>query len=263
MRHFLVVASSSRVARLFIKKALRNGHDVTAICRESDDKAALMRMEKLLSESTITPAETEINGSCGVLKAISRNILDPSTYSTILKQEPTIDSIFSFVGPSRLRDAMSSSYSIYTNTIKAIINGTAKNRSVEIYYHSSVGVMGIPAKARLELPANYTLIQKIGIHLVPVFRNVVESEKFLGESFNKDLKYIVFRPATLTNRKASRNIGYSFNETSYKNEMLPLSKAKTTISREDVAEEILRVAELSQEAREKYFSNAIYLAEMK
>ncbi len=158
---------------------------------------------------------------------------------------------------------MSSSYSIYTNTIKAIINGTAKNRSVEIYYHSSVGVMGIPAEARLELPENYSLIQKIGIHFVPVFRNVVESERLLGGALNKNLKYIVFRPATLTNKKASRNIGFSFNETGYRNEMFPLSKAKTTISREDVAEEILRVAELSQEARENYYSNAVYLVEMK
>ena len=33
MKHFLVIAASSRGARLFIEKALTNGHNVTAICR--------------------------------------------------------------------------------------------------------------------------------------------------------------------------------------------------------------------------------------
>ena len=62
-RHFLVVAASSRGARFFVKKALQQGHAVTAICRAEDEAAALARMAGLLVEATLTeggvaPSET-------------------------------------------------------------------------------------------------------------------------------------------------------------------------------------------------------------
>ena len=49
--HFLVVAAAARGARFFIKKALRQGHDVTALCRAADDQAAHERMTRLLQSS--------------------------------------------------------------------------------------------------------------------------------------------------------------------------------------------------------------------
>ena len=53
-RHFLVVAAASRGARFFVKKALSQGHDVTAICRADDDQGALDRVTGLIQERNLT-----------------------------------------------------------------------------------------------------------------------------------------------------------------------------------------------------------------
>ena len=52
-QHFLVIAAASRGARFFIKKALQQGHSVTALCRAADDHAALKRMEALLADTQL------------------------------------------------------------------------------------------------------------------------------------------------------------------------------------------------------------------
>ena len=44
---------------------------------------------------------------------------------------------------------------------------------------------------------------------------------------------------------------------------LPLRDAKMTISREDVAEEILRVATLPEQERVRWFGHGVYLVDMK
>jgi hypothetical protein len=77
------------------------------------------------------------------------------------------------------------------------------------------------------------------------------------------MKFVIFRPAWLTNDPAKRSYGYCFNTTGLDNETLPLRKAKTTISREDVAEEILRVSTLPKQERAEWFGHGVYLVDMK
>ena len=54
-RHFLVIAAAARGARFFIKNALKQGHDVTGLCRADSDKAALERINSLLQKTELTP----------------------------------------------------------------------------------------------------------------------------------------------------------------------------------------------------------------
>lgn len=89
------------------------------------------------------------------------------------------------------------------------------------------------------------------------------SETLLAQAATSGLKFVVFRPASLTTAPAKRSNGYCFDTTGLDNEMLPLRDAKTTISREDVAEEILRVATLPDEERAGWFGHGVYLVEMK
>ena len=76
------------------------------------------------------------------------------------------------------------------------------------------------------------------------------------------MKFIVFRPAWLTNGAAGRSYCYCFDTKGLDNERLPLRTAKMTISREDVAEEILRVSTLSDSERAMSFGNGVYLVDM-
>ena len=76
------------------------------------------------------------------------------------------------------------------------------------------------------------------------------------------MKFVVFRPAWLTNGAAGRSYGYCFDTTSWDNGRLPLRKAKMTISQEDVDEEILRVSTLSDSEKAMWFGHGVYLVDV-
>ena len=76
------------------------------------------------------------------------------------------------------------------------------------------------------------------------------------------MKFVVFRPAWLTKELLEDLAGYCFDTTGWDNEKLPLRNAKMTISREDVAEEILRVSTLSDSQRAMWFGHGVYLVDM-
>ncbi|EQC48634.1 NADH(P)-binding protein, PF13460 family [Bacteriovorax sp. BSW11_IV] len=262
MRHYLVVAAASRGARLFIKKALLKGHNVTALCRAPSDELALKRMQDLLEDTVLTPTNELMAQVPGRLIAKSANILKSNTYVKLLMDDLTIDSICCFVGPTKFKDMMSPRCTIYTDTISAILEGLKEARLVDLYFHSSVGVLGQPVNARLAIPQNFPFYLHQVLKFIPVFRNLVKSERILGGNDLKDFEYIVFRPASLTDGCAKRKFGYCFNETSYHDQMLPLKKAKLRISREDVAEEILRVTELDRQSRKKWVGQGVYLVDL-
>ena len=77
------------------------------------------------------------------------------------------------------------------------------------------------------------------------------------------LKFTVFRPAWLTTAPAKRNYGFCFDTASMNDGDFPLRDAKTTISREDVAEEMLRVATLPDHERAGWFGRGVYLVDRK
>jgi len=68
---------------------------------------------------------------------------------------------------------------------------------------------------------------------------------------------VIFRPTGLTNSPAKRQYGYSFDTTGLNKEELPLRHAKMSISREDVVEEILRVATLPESERVKWHGHKV------
>ena len=76
------------------------------------------------------------------------------------------------------------------------------------------------------------------------------------------MKFVVYRPAWLINGATRRSYGYCFDTTGWDNERLPVRNAKMTISREDVAEEILRVSTLSDLERTMWFGHGVYLVDM-
>ena len=263
MRHFLVVASSSRGGRLFIKKALQAGHSITALCRASPDEAATERLTNLLEEAELTPGGPVKADAPGKLIVRNNDILRSDTYQTILSEDATIDGLVSFVGPTKIKDMMSRKATLYTDTISAFLEGMKQSRTVEVIFHSSVGTEGAPRDAVLDWPKTFPYLSKFIPILFPVFKNVTQSERLLAHSDVKDLSYIVFRPATLTDGKAKRHYGYTIDHSSDNQPTLPMSNAGTTISREDVAEEILRVATLPEDERKKFYGHAIYLANFK
>ncbi len=263
MRHFLIVASSSRGGRFFIKKALQSGHNITALCRAPSHEKAEERMGDLLEQTHLTPGGPDPSGTPGIFKARNYNILDPETYTTLLKEDPSIDGIISFVGPTRLKQMMSRTCTLYTDTIQAILEGMKKSRSVEVLYHSSVGTEGAPYDAVVGWPKPYPFLAGLVPFFLPVFKNVTLSERLLARSDLNDLKFIVFRPATLTDAKAERHFGYSIDNSSDNQPTLPLKEAKTSIAREDVAEEILRVGTMPEAERAAFYGHALYLADLK
>ena len=76
------------------------------------------------------------------------------------------------------------------------------------------------------------------------------------------MKFVVYRPEWLTNGAARRSYVYCFDTTGWDNGRLPLRNAKMTISREDVAEEILRVSTLPDVERTMWFGQGVYLIDM-
>jgi len=264
MRHFLVVAAASRGGRLFIKKALQAGHNITALCRASSDEAATERLTKLLEEADLTPGGPAKADRAGKLVVKNNDILRSDTYQTIISEDPTIDGLVNFVGPTKIKELMSRKTTLYTDTISAMVEGMKQSHAVEVIFHSSVGTEGVPRDAVLDWPANFSFLSKLLVPIFfPVFNNVTLSERLLARSDVKDLSYIVFRPATLTDGKAMRHYGYAIDNSSDNQQTIPMSKADTKIAREDVAEEILRVATLPSEERKKFYGHAIYLADLK
>lgn len=262
--HFLVIAAASRGARFFIKKALRQGHSVTALCRSEDDPAALVRMQRLLAETTLTEGGQPAAEAEGELRASCMNILEPETYRLLLSEEPAIDRVCCFVGVVGVRQMMSRSHKLYTQTIGALIEGLSTSRYVEFYYHGSSGLEGPPGLGKPALPANFSPKWLLNLGLkIPAAQDCFDSETLLAQAATSGLKFVVFRPAWLTTAPAKRAYGYCFDTTGLDNEMLPLRDAKTTISREDVAEEILRVATLPDEERADWFGHGVYLVELK
>ena len=97
---------------------------------------------------------------------------------------------------------------------------------------------------------------------IPAAQDCFKSEGLLAEASGSGMKFIVFRPAWLTNGAAGRSYGYCFDTTGWDNERLPPHNVKMTISREDVAEEILRVSTLSDSERAMWFGHGVYLVDM-
>ncbi|MEM1132384.1 MAG: hypothetical protein AAGH53_05565 [Pseudomonadota bacterium] len=254
-RHFLIVAASSRCARFFALKALSQGHSVTALCRAADDAAALERMKAILREAIGEGEEPDFSG----LKAAARSILTPETYQSLLDEDLSIDAIACFVGPSKISEMLNPFNSIYTDTITAILSGMQRSRPVEVLYHSSVGVGGAPRDAYNYWPANFPALSSLVHILLPVFQNVRDSERlFEGPGFGHN-DYIVFRPSTLKDEPAvggTMSLTNLSRETPHKS---ALASAETIINREDVAEEMLRVALLDPAERSILYGSSLYL----
>ncbi len=262
-RHFLVVASASRGARFFVKKALSQGHDVRALCRAENDAAALQRMQDLLASTVLTPGGPTPHVTSGKLTARNSNILKPETYADLLSENPSIDAICCFVGVTKMKAMMSSKTTLYTDTIRAIVRGQENSRWVETFYHGSVGTEGVPGEGVTAWPANYYPFSNVTQLIFPVFKDVTRSEAILAEAQSRGLEFVIFRPSRLFDGPAKRQYGYSFDTTGLDKEDLPLRYAKRSISREDTAEEILRVATLPTTERAKWHGHGIYLVDMK
>ena len=260
--HFLVIAAASRGARFFSKQALRQGHDVTALCRAVDDEAALERMQKLLAQTSLTDGQVAEAHVPGELRASCLNILEAQTYERLLTSDASIDRVSCFVGVTGLRQMMSRSVKLYTQTIGALIEGMRASRWVEFFYHGSSGLEGPPGESHPQVPANFSPKWLLDLGLkVPAAQDCFESESLLAAAAVDGMKFTVFRPAWLTTAPASRNYGYCFDTTSMDDGAFPLRDAKTTIGREDVAEEILRVATLPDHERAQWFGRGVYLVD--
>jgi hypothetical protein len=268
-RHFLVVAAASRGARLFIKKALQQGHDVTAICRADSDDAALARMNTLLDDVILTEEQgSSTTGEKpvgkGTLKATNQNVTLSETYQSLLQSDPSIDAVCCFVGVTKVSDMFNKQNKLYSQTISAITTGMQNSRLIELYYHGSSGTEGVPGQSYAKLPDNFPVkwLMNMFNHM-PIVKNYRESEGVLAKAGEQGLPFVIFRPAYLTNKPAKRRYRYCFDTTGFDNEMLPIKSATTQISREDVVEEILRVASLSISERSDWFGHGVYLVDMK
>jgi len=262
--HFLVIASASRGARYFVKKALRQGHDVTALCRAKSDASALERMKLILDETPLLEEGVDFNLKPGVLSASKKDILQAETYRSLLGNDSSINRVCCFVGATTLRQMMSQRSQLYTRTVTALVEGMRNSRWVEFYYHGSSGIEGVPGKSIMKLPENFfpRCILNLGLK-IPAAKNCFESEAILANAQSEGLKFVVFRPAWLTSNPAKRSYGYCFDYTGVDNEQLPLRLTKTTISREDVAEEILRVCLLPDSKRCNWHGHGVYLVDFK
>ena len=263
-QHFLVIAAAARGARFFIKKALQRGHSVTALCRAAEAPTALERMEGLLGDTPLAAGGRSPAAVPGTLRAIDQSILAPETYASLLNADPSISRICCFVGVRGLRQMMSREAKLYTQTIGALVEGMRASRWVEIYYHGSSGVEGLPGQAKPQLPENFRpqWLMNLGLK-IPAAQDCFDSEALLARAAPLGLNFVIFRPAWLTTAPAKRSYGYCFDTTAMDNELLPLRDAKTTISREDVAEEILRVATLPEQERIQWFGHGVYLVDLK
>ena len=264
-RHFLVVAAASRGARFFIKNALRQGHDVTGLCRAASDTGSLERITQLLQETSLAPGGVPDYVKSGTLRAQNNNILEPQTYKKILDDHPSIDAIVCFVGVAvTIKGLYSRKLQLYTKTYGAMVEGMRTSRWVETFVHGSSGSEGVPGQHVYQVPANYRpkwLIELIGN--TRATQDYIKSEHILADASKSGLKFVLFRPAFLVAKPAKRNYGYCFDTTALDKAELPLKDTKTSISREDVAEEILRVATMPENQRSKWHGHGIYLVDLK
>ena len=134
--HFLVIAAASRSAQFFVKKALQQGHSVTALCRAVDDAGALALMQALLDKITITHGGLPSDDTAGIIEAFDRNILDSETYQMLINQDTTIGRVCCFVGVNSFGQILRKDIRLYSQTIQASITGMINSRWVEFYCHS-------------------------------------------------------------------------------------------------------------------------------
>ncbi len=262
-RHFLVIAAASRGGRLFAKKALRQGHDVTAICRATSDQAALSRIQGLLQDTKLTEGGVAEAEHTGILKARNSNIFEPAVYQALLESDQSIDAICCFVGVTTIKEMLNRQQQLYTKTIHALVEGMRQSRWVETFYHGSVGSEGVPGKSVTAWPANFPMLSGLTQRLFPVFKDTTQSENILSQNKAAGLQFVIFRPARLKDGPAKRQYGFTFDTTGMDKEDLPLRYATTSINREDVAEEILRVTTLPKHEREQWHGHGVYLVDMK
>ena len=135
---------------------------------------------------------------------------------------------------------------------------------METFYHGSSGVEGAPGHHRAELPANMPLrwLFKLTLRL-PVMVDYIASEGLLAEAKVHGCQFVIFRPAFLTTNPAKRALGRSLDTTGMDKPELPLRQTTMEISREDVAEEMLRLATLPAGERAGWYGHGLYLANMK
>ena len=134
-----------------------------------------------------------------------------------------------------------------------------ESRWVEFFYHGSLGSEGIPVQNKPPLPANFRPQWLLNRGLkIPAAQDCFASEMLLAAAKSSGLKFVVFRPAWLTNAPEKRSYGYCLDTTAMDERAPPLRDAKTTISRGDVAEEILRVATLPEPERASWFGHGVY-----
>ena len=190
--------------------------------------------------------------------------MEPETYRSLLTNDPTIDRICCFVGVTGIRQMMSRKTKLYSKTIQALTDGMGESRWVEFYYHGSSGSEGLPGQSEPKLPDNFRprWLMNLGLK-IPSAKDCFASESILANAGTSGLNFVVFRPAWLGNGPAKRSYGYCLDTTGMDNTMLPLRDTKMTIGREDVAEEILRVATLPDQERAQWFGHGVYLVDMK
>ena len=263
-RHFLVVAASARGARFFVKNALLQGHSVTALCRAADAAAALARMEELLAGTTLTEGGLTPAGTPGKLTTNNSNIFKAETFKRLLTEDPSIDALCCFVGISDWKQMFKRENTLYTSTISAMVEGMRQSRWVETFYHGSSGSEGTPGQHRPELPANFRPRCLLNLFFkLPVLVDYMASEGLLADAKGNGCQFIIFRPAFLTSKPAKRAFGRSRDTTGMDKPELPLRLTTMEISREDVAEEILRLATLPPGERADWHGHGVYLADMK
>jgi hypothetical protein len=85
-----------------VKKALQQGHSVTALCRAVDDAGALALMQALLDKITLTHGGLPSDDTAGIIEAFDRNILDSETYQMLINQDTPIGRVCCFVGVTSL-----------------------------------------------------------------------------------------------------------------------------------------------------------------
>lgn len=263
-RHFLVIGGTSRVARFFIKKALLEGHVINVLCRAQTDGEALKRIYNNLLQTTLKAQHNKIeqhNFDMGSLKAHADDMHNPESYRKILINNPNIDAVVSFIGPSE-KTLFNFKMNLYTSMIRALIEGMHQSRQVEFHYHSSVGNEGVPGQSKTKLPAHYSFFLNMTFSILfPVFKNLTKSENLLAK--NGKMNFIIYRPDALIDTEAKRNFLSTFDYVQFGKNDFDLRQASKCISREDVAEEILRIATLPLEKRNVYFGHGLYLVDRK
>ena len=122
-----------------MKKALQQGHSVTALCRTVEDAGALARMQALLDKTTLTHGGLPSADTTGIIEAFDRNILDSETYQILLNKDTSIGRECCFVGVTSLGQILRRDIRLYSQNIQASLTEMINSRWVEFYYHGSSG----------------------------------------------------------------------------------------------------------------------------